>query len=53
MAMHEINLDGPERKICYNCVDKLWMGGKPEKLKKVGHITVLRTDESEEDKEEL
>ena len=29
------------------------MGGNPEKLKKVGHSTVYRTDKSEEDKEEL
>ena len=46
--MHEINLDGAERKICHNCVDKLWMVGKTEKLKKVQHRTVYRTDESED-----
>ena len=47
VAMHEINLDGVERKICHNCVDELWMGVKPKKLKKVQHSTVYRTDESE------
>ena len=44
VAMHEIDLDGSELEICRDCVDKLWMGGKPEKLKKVQHITVYRTD---------
>ena len=29
------------------------MGGKPEKLKMVQHSTVYRTDELEEDEEEL
>ena len=53
MAMHEINLDGAERKIFHNCVDEIWMGGKPDKLKKVQHSTVYRTDESEEDEEEV
>ena len=51
MAMHEIDLGGVERKICHNCVDELWMGGKPTKLKKVKHMNVYRTDESEEEKE--
>ena len=50
MAMHEIDIDGVERKICHNCVDKIFMGGKPEKLKKVQHRTMYRTEESEEDK---
>ena len=50
---HEIYLDREERKICCNCVDDLWIGGKPDKLKKVQHSTVYRMDESEEDKEEL
>ena len=50
MDMYEINLDGAERKIFHNYFDKIWMGGKPEKLKKVQHITVYRTDELEEDK---
>ena len=53
VAMHAINLDGAERKICHNCVDELWMGGKPKKLKKVQHSTVHRTEKSEEDKEEV
>ena len=51
--MHEIMLDGAERKICRQCDDDLRMGGKPEKLKMVQHSTVYRTDESEEDKEEV
>ena len=33
--MHEINLDGAELNIRHNCVDELWMVGKPDKLKKV------------------
>ena len=53
MAMHDIKLDGAERRICRNCVDDLRMGGKPEKLNKLGHRTVYRREESEEDKEEL
>ena len=53
VAMYEINIDGVERKICRDCVDELRMGGKPEELKKVGHSTVYRTDELEEDKEEV
>ena len=36
--MYEIDLDEAERKICHNCVDKIWMGGKPEKLKMVQHM---------------
>ena len=35
-----------ERKIFHDFVDELRMGGKPEKLKKVGHSTVYRKDES-------
>ena len=50
MAMYENDLDRAERKICHNCVDKIWMGGKPEKLEKVQHSTVYRTDELGEDK---
>ena len=53
VAMHEIDLDGVERKICHNCVDELWMGGKPKTLKKVQHSTVYRTYESEESEEEV
>ena len=51
VAMGAIDLDGAERKICHNCVDELWMGGKSKKLNKVQHSTVYRTDESEEDEE--
>ena len=29
MDMHEIDLDGVERKICRECIDNLRMGGKP------------------------
>ena len=53
VAMHEINIDGAERKICHNCVDELWMGGKPKKLKKVQHSTVYRMEKLEEDEEEV
>ena len=45
MYMHDIDLEGAERKICHNYVDEIWMGGKPKKLKKVKHSTVYRTDE--------
>ena len=51
--MHEIDLDRAERKICCNCVDDIWIGGKPDKLKKVQHSTVYRIEKSEEDKEEV
>ena len=51
VTMHAINIDRAEFKICQNCVDELWMGGKPKKLKMVQHSTVYRTDESEEDEE--
>ena len=50
MAMYEIDIDGAERKICCDCVDKLQMGDKPEKLKNLGHSTVYSTEESEEGK---
>ena len=40
VAMHEIDLDGAELRICCECVDKLCMGGKPDKLNKVQHSTV-------------
>ena len=49
--MYEIDLDGAERRIFHNCVEKLWMGGKPEKLKKVQHSTMYRTEKLEEDEE--
>ena len=42
--MHEIGLDGAGFKICCGFVDELWMGDKPDKLKKVQHSTVYRTD---------
>ena len=51
--MHEIELDGAEQKICRECIDDLRMGGKPEKSKMVQHSTVYRSDELEEDKEEV
>ena len=38
--MHYIDFDGAELKICRDCVDYLQMGGKPDKLKKAGHIPV-------------
>ena len=53
VAMHDIKLDRAERKICRECVDNLWIRGKPEKLKMVQHSTVYRTDELEEDEEEV
>ena len=40
MSMHDIDLDRAEQKIFRNFVDEFCMGGKPEKLNKVGHITV-------------
>ena len=43
--MYDIYLDIAERNICRGCVDNLWMGGKPDKLKKVGHRTVCSTGE--------
>ena len=53
MYINEIYLDGADRNICCDCVDKLRIGGKPEKLKKLVHNTVYRMEESEEDKEEV
>ena len=53
VAMHEIKLGVSERKIFHDCVDEIWMGGKPKKFKKVQNSTVYRTDESEEDEEEV
>ena len=44
VAMHEINIDKSEWNICYDCVDDLQMGGKPNKLKKAGNSTVYRTE---------
>ena len=45
VAMHEIYIDGAERKILCDCVEELRMGGNPEKMKKVGHRTMYGTDE--------
>ena len=39
-AMYDIYLDGAERVICRGCVDDIWMGGKPDKMNKVGHRTM-------------
>ena len=50
MVMHEIDIDGVELNICHDFVGKLRTGSNPDKLKKVGHITVYRTGKSEEDK---
>ena len=50
MAMHEIDIYREKRNIFRDCVDNLWMRGKPKKLKKVGHSNVYRMEESEEDK---
>ena len=43
VARHDIDFDGAEQKICHDCVDELWMVGKPKKMKKVGNSTVYRT----------
>ena len=40
MAMHDIDLGRSEQNMCCDFVDGLCMGGKPEKLNKVGHSTV-------------
>ena len=45
VAMHAIDLYRGEFKICHNCVDEIWMGGKPKKLKMMQHSTMYRTDE--------
>ena len=50
VAMHDIDIDGEEQKICHDCVDELWMGGNIDKANKTGHSTVYRTDKSEEGK---
>ena len=51
--MHEIELDGSERKICCECIEDLRMGGKFEKSKMMQDSTVYRMDELEEDKEKV
>ena len=53
VAMHDIELDGSERKICRECIDDLSMGGKFEKLKMMQDSTVYRMDELEEDEKEV
>ena len=45
--MHKIDIDVAERNIFCNCVDKIWMGGNPEKSKKARHSNVYRTEELE------
>ena len=50
VAMHEIELDGSERKICRECIDDLRMEGKFEKSKMMQDSTVYRMDELDEDK---
>ena len=42
--MHEIDLGGEEGNISCDCVGKIWMGGKPDKLRNVGHSNVYSTD---------
>ena len=45
MIFYYINFDGGERKICCDCVDKIWEESNSEKLKKVGDSTVSGTIE--------
>ena len=45
VAMHEIKLDGSERRICRECIDDLRMGGKFEKSKMMQDNTVYRMEE--------
>ena len=47
MALHEIEFGGVEWKNISDFVDDGWIGGKPEKLKKVGHITVYNMEKLE------
>ena len=51
--MHKINLDKAEQKVCHDYFDELWIGGKPEKLKKVVPSIVYRTNKLEEGEEEV
>ena len=44
VAMHDIELDRSERKICHECIDDLLMGGKFEKRKMMQDSTVYRMD---------
>ena len=45
MDLHEIYIDAAKRRLFGDCVDKLWMGGKPYNLKKMEDRTVEKTDE--------
>ena len=45
LAMHEIDIDGADQNICHDCVDKLCMGCKPDKLNNMGYSTLYRTEE--------
>ena len=53
VAMHEIELDRSEQKICRKCIDDLRMGGEFEKSKMMQDSTVYRMDELEEDEKEV
>ena len=53
VAMHEIELDGSERKIFRECIDDLRMGNKFKKLKMIQDSTLYIMDELEEDEEEV
>ena len=53
VATNEINIDRAERKFCHIFFGNIWMGGKTNKLKKVGHITINKREESEDNKEEV
>ena len=44
VIFNDFDFDGEEQKICCNFVDELRGQGKSETLKKVGDITVYRTD---------
>ena len=49
VAIHGIEIDRAEQKICSDCVDKIWIGGKPEKFNKMGQSTMYKTEDSEEE----
>ena len=51
--MHEIEIDGSERKIFRECIDDLRMGGKCEKSKMMQDRTVYRMEKLKEDEEEV
>ena len=50
VLLNYIHFDRAERKICCDCVDKLWGREKLETLIKVGYSTVYGTDKSEKEK---